>query len=129
MKESDIEKTRRNKRIFNHFFRGKVYTIRQENCDMMNEEDHSKGLKSMATRQSFIFKSLDEIYLDWHWAEDDLLKTNYLRIPHLFKKTDGSAVDYDYYFKIPFTKIEFPEDRVCYLEADYSVLERCSSKR
>ena len=66
MKESDIEKTRRNKRIFNQFFRGKVYTISQENCDMKNKEEGN----SATDRQSFIFKSLDEIYLDWHWAED-----------------------------------------------------------
>ena len=123
MKESDIEKTRRNKRIFNQFFRGKVYTISQENCDMMTAENRSKGMKlGPVTRQSFIFKSLDEIYLDYHWAEDSVIQEDHPDMPHLFKKTDGSAVDYDYYFKIPFTKIEFPEDRVCYLEQDYSVL-------
>ena len=45
MKESDTEKTRRNKRIFNQFFRGKVYTVSQENCDMMAAEHKSKGIK------------------------------------------------------------------------------------
>ena len=120
MRENDLEKTRRNKRIFNQFFRGRVFTISQKNSDMMNDELESKGSNLTTNRQSFIFESLKEIYSDRHWAEDEAIATNHPLKPHLFKRMDGSEVDYGYYSKIPFTKIDFPEDRVCYLEQDYS---------